>query len=241
MISRRELLAVCSALPLRAEEPKLNVVIAGGHPDDPESGAGGTAARYSGAGHRVTLLYLTRGEAGIAGRPPAEAAAIRTREAEAASKILGARTRFAGQIDGATEVNAARYQTFGKLLSEESPDVLFTHWPIDTHRDHRAASLLVFDYWRSLTKKPALYYYEVMTGNQTQDFHPTDYVDITPVEARKREACFAHASQNPADFYAHHLRMQEFRGLERRVKYAEAFVRHSAGPAAVLPGGPTAR
>jgi hypothetical protein len=42
---------------------KLHVVCLGGHPGDPEFGCGGTMAKYSDAGHRVTFLYLTRGEA----------------------------------------------------------------------------------------------------------------------------------------------------------------------------------
>ena len=46
------------------------MVCVGAHPDDPESGCGGTLARYAAAGHRVTVLYLTRGEAGIAGQSP---------------------------------------------------------------------------------------------------------------------------------------------------------------------------
>src|SRR2546426_931133 len=32
---------------------KLRVVVVGGHPDDPESGCGGTIARYSDLGHEV--------------------------------------------------------------------------------------------------------------------------------------------------------------------------------------------
>ena len=75
----------------------------------------------------------------------------------------------------------------------------------------------------------------MMTGSQTQNFAPTDYVDIGATEKRKRDACFAHGSQHPEEFYAHHAKMNEFRGLERRVRYAEAFVRHSAGPVGWLP------
>lgn len=233
-LTRRSILALGAGLPLVAQNRKLRVVVVGGHPDDPESGCGGTAARYVDAGHDVALLYLTRGEAGIPGKSHEQAAAIRTRECEAACRILGTRALFAGQIDGATEVNSERYATFRKLLASESPDVVFTQWPIDTHRDHRAASLLTVDYWRSLENKPALYYYEVMTGSQTQNFTPTDYVDISTTEKRKRQACFAHASQNPEEFYAHHARMNEFRGLERRVRYAEALIRQSTGPAGLI-------
>src|SRR5438067_11427259 len=68
----------------------LRVVCVGAHPDDPESGCGGTLARYSEAGHKVSIVYLTRGERGIAGKSLEEAAAIRTAEAQAACRILGA-------------------------------------------------------------------------------------------------------------------------------------------------------
>ena len=234
-ITRRQLLALGAAVPTLAQERELKVVVVGGHPDDPESGCGGTMARYADGGHRVTALYLTRGEAGISGKPAAEAALIRSRECEIACTILRARPVFAGQVDGATEVNSARYEVFRKLLVAEDPDVIFAQWPIDTHRDHRAASLLTYDFWRGSAKRVPLYYYEVMTGSQTQNFSPTDYVDITSSEKRKLDACFAQASQNPEEFYRHHARMNEFRGLERRVRYSEAFIRHSASPAGWLP------
>ena len=46
-------------------------------------------------------------------------------------------------------------------------------------------------------KKFAFYYYEVSNGEDTLMFSPTEYVDISGVEARKRAACYAHASQTP--------------------------------------------
>src|SRR5207302_1885176 len=115
-------------VPAKHLSPPLKVLVAGAHPDDRESGCGGTIARYTGQGHAVTILYLTRGEAGIAGKTHDEAAAIRTAELEKACKILGAKPIFAGQIDGATEVNRARNEEFFKLVEAEKPDVIFTHW-----------------------------------------------------------------------------------------------------------------
>jgi len=236
-ISRRTWLG-CSlgASVLRGQARKLKLVVAGAHPDDPESGCGGTMARFADAGSEVVALYLTRGEAGIPGKTAAEAASIRTREAEAACRILGARPLFAAQVDGATEVNADRSAEYRKLLLAESPDVVLTHWPIDTHRDHRAASMLAYDAWLAGGRKFDLYYFEVMTGEQTQVFAPGTYVDITQTEKKKRAACFAHPSQNPLEFYEYHRLMNEFRGVEARVRYAEAFVRHPMSPGDALTG-----
>src|SRR6478609_5564597 len=69
--SRRQFLALTlPALAIAQETParRLRIVCVGGHPDDPESGCGGTLARYASLGHTVAIVYLTRGEAGVAGK-----------------------------------------------------------------------------------------------------------------------------------------------------------------------------
>jgi LmbE family N-acetylglucosaminyl deacetylase len=136
---------VAEAAPDRSR--KLKIACVGAHPDDPETGCGATLARYARRGHNVTIIYLTRGEAGIAGTTHDEAARIRTEEALKACQVLGAKAVFAGQIDGSTEINNVRYTAFEQLLGEQQPDLVFTHWPIDTHRDHLAASLLTYSSW----------------------------------------------------------------------------------------------
>jgi LmbE family N-acetylglucosaminyl deacetylase len=250
-MSRRELVRQVSlgggallALPLPlgaaaapgATPHPFKVVVFGGHPDDPETMAGGTIARFTGLGHDVVCLYLTRGEAGIEGRSHADAARVRTEEAEKACAAIGARLRFAGQVDGATEVTAARYAESRAILDEEKPDLLVTHWPVDTHRDHRATSLLAYDAWLALGRSFDLYYGEVLTGDQTQQFAPTHWVDVTAVVERKRASCFAHASQDPAAMWSHHDQMHRFRGREAGFGAAEAFALHPRSPGARLVG-----
>ena len=217
---------------------ELKIVCVGGHPDDPESGCGGTLARYAALGHPVTIVYLTRGEAGIAGKSHAEAAAIRTAECEASCKILSAKPVFAGQIDGGTLVDAKAAESLGRLLSSERPDVVFTQWPIDTHLDHQAASTLTFRAWLAGGRRFELYYYEVNLGSQTIGFHPTDYVDITAVREKKKAALFAHKSQNGEEIYRkHHEAMENLRGREAGAAAAEAFVHLARGnTASRLPG-----
>src|ERR1700722_16482279 len=88
-----------NAKPANPSEKK-KVVCVGGHPDDPESGCGGTLAKLVAAGHEVTIIYLTTGEAGIDGKSHDEAARIRKQEAINACKVLNTKPVFAGQIDG---------------------------------------------------------------------------------------------------------------------------------------------
>jgi LmbE family N-acetylglucosaminyl deacetylase len=150
MPSRRQVLALTAPLLADAQSrptAALKIVCTGGHPDDPESGCGGTLARYAAMGHAVTIVYLTRGEAGIPGKSHDEAASTRSAECAAACKILGATPLFAGQIDGATVVDGKAAESFGRILAAERPDVVLTQWPIDTHMDHQAASTLTFRAW----------------------------------------------------------------------------------------------
>lgn len=210
---------------------KLKVVAIGAHPDDPETGCGGTMALQAKAGHDVVSCYLTRGEAGIEENSAEATAWIRSREAEEACKILGVRSAFIGQIDGACEVNADRYAEVRAFLEEEDPDIILTHWPIDAHRDHQVCSILVYDAWFQLGRKSAFYYFEVMSGQQTQHFRPTCYVDICSVLERKHEACFTHKSQFIEEGYEDdHANMERFRGLEGGCEFAEGFVRHLQSP-----------
>ena len=244
--SRRQfLLQSAFALPMFAKQNtvdrKLKVVVAGGHPGDPEYGCGGTVARYTDLGHSVTLLYLNRGERECSETAPNAGNGIRVREAQKACELLKAQPVFAGQCDGHAIVDPAHYQRFRELVTREKPDVLFTHWPIDNHADHRAISNLAYDAWVHLGKSFAFYYYEVSSGEDTLMFAPTEYVDISSVEARKRSACYAHASQTPDKFYPLQDEVARFRGIESGFRKAEAFTRHVQSAGGVLPGQDRAR
>ena len=144
--------------------------------------------------------------------PPRDAGSRRVAEARKACEILKARPLYAGQFNSQAVVDEAHYETFRKILEAERPDAVFTHWPIDNHADHRAISMLVYDAWLKMGKRFALYYYEVSNGEDTVQFAPTHYVDITETEPRKRLACYAHASQKPDKYYALQEQVTRMRG-----------------------------
>lgn len=234
-VTRRQMLEGSFGLAAAAvaqEQPppaprRLKVVFVGAHPDDVETAAGGTVARYADRGHDVAVLYLTRGEVGMRGKSKEDTSAIRTSEAEKACGILKARPRFLGQVDGSTEVSPAKYDEFRQSLLEEKPDLVFTWWPINSHRDHRAVFSLVHDAWLKEKKKFTLLYFE-NTG--TQLFTPTHFVDITDLEPRKRAACFSHTwykDRPDLNLYARVEISLRARGIQADCTYAEAFVAHS--------------
>jgi LmbE family N-acetylglucosaminyl deacetylase len=220
-----------------ATEPgrKLKVIVTGGHPGDPEYGCGGTIARCTDLGHEVVLLYLNNGE-WPPDKPPTTGDGHRAREARKACEILKARPLYAGQINSRAVVDAAHDEIFRKLLEAEKPDVVFTHWPIDNHADHRAISMLTYGSWLKMRKSFALYYYEVSSGEDTLQFSPTHYVDITQTEPRKRQACYAHASQTPDRYYALQGLVTRMRGVESGHQQAEAYIRHVQSLDFSLPG-----
>src|SRR5947209_5414403 len=118
LLSRRALLAAAAA----PFVPTLKIVVAGGHPGDPECGCAGAVARYTQAGHEVVLLYLNRGEGYCGDAALDQCADIRTGEAGKACGILKARAIFADQYDGRAVVDAAHYEAFAKLVAAENPD-----------------------------------------------------------------------------------------------------------------------
>jgi N-acetylglucosamine malate deacetylase 1 len=232
-LSRRSLLASATVLPLLARPAALKILVVGGHPGDPECGCAGTIARYTELGHEVVLLYLNRGEGYCGGANLGRCAAIRTAEALKACEILKARAAFAGQYDGRAVVDASHYDAFARVLAAESPDVVFTQWPIDSHRDHRALSMLTLDAWLKTGRSFALYYYEV--AEDTMMYSPAEYVDISSVESLRRAACYAHASQQPDKWYPKQVEITKFRGAASGFPQAEGFLRHPESKRALLP------
>ena len=203
------------------------VLVIGAHPDDPETMCGGSILKLKAMGVEVVSVYLTSGEAGIRGKSHEESRAIRQAEARRACEVMGVRPVFMTQIDGNAEVNKERYAEMLALIEAEKPDMVITHWPIDSHRDHRVCAVLVYDAWRQSGYSFDLYYGEVMTGLQTQNFTPTLWVDITDYHNKKVEAYMCHESQGMNEVQEYHDTMERMRGIGIRAKYGEAFVKQN--------------
>lgn len=224
-----------------ARDPKLRVVVFGGHPDDPESGAGGLMALLARDGHEVISAYGTcyRGDRKIGGEPENT---LRRREAVAGCKVLGVTPKFFDYAHENFVADADTLKTVSSWLDEVKPDVVVTHWPLDTHPNHHVVSSLVWQCY-----KPAggwnLYWFEVLTGRQTLGFRPELYLDIDPVRAVKKEALDCHKeslrvvmSQRPDELWRLHEEMHRLRGAEAAVTHAEAYALVEAKPGCrVLP------
>jgi LmbE family N-acetylglucosaminyl deacetylase len=107
-------------------------------------------------------------------------------------------------------------------LDEAQPDIIVAHWPLDTHPNHHVVSSLV---WQCYKPRGGwnLYFFEVMTDQQTRAFRPELYLDIASVRDFKRRSLMEHRSQNPEEIWVVHDRMHRCRGAECGVEYAEAY------------------
>jgi LmbE family N-acetylglucosaminyl deacetylase len=191
-------------------DKKLRVVVFGGHPDDPESGAGGLVATLTHQGHEVILAYGTafRGDRRFFDRPEGE---VRREEATAACNVLGARPKFFPYAHEKLAADEATLREVSAWLTEARPDIVVTHWPLDTHPNHHVVSSLV---WRCYQRRGGwyLYFFEVMTDQQTVGFEPDLFLDIGPVRGVKKRSLDEHTSQEPASIWEAHDRMHRRRG-----------------------------
>lgn len=127
-------------------DKQQTLLVIAAHPDDAEGGAGGTAAKYVRAGHKVVFLMVTKGEAGTIEHTSEEIARIRVEEERRASAILGAEPKFLDFKDGEVfnhmpEVRMALVDT----IREVKPDIIITHHPYELHPDEWVVGRLSVD------------------------------------------------------------------------------------------------
>ncbi|MFZ4619720.1 MAG: bacillithiol biosynthesis deacetylase BshB1 [Bacteroidota bacterium] len=180
----------------------LDVLAIGAHPDDIELSCAGTVASMVKQGKKVGILDLTDGELGTRGSK-----AIRKKEADAASSILGLSMREALHLpDGNIEVNQANIKKVIQVIRHYRPSILiFPHW-LERHPDHEHAHRLCREAWfyAGLEKIPTKYqgkkqephrprkYFHFM---QKYEFQPTFIVDVSGVYETKRDSLLAFSSQ----------------------------------------------
>ena len=196
---------------------KVNILAIGAHPDDIEFGCGGSLIKYSQRGHRLFLLVMTGGGSGA----PSE---TRMTEQMAARQVLGAEDIFwGGYQDTHLGVDVEMIKKIESVIASVKPEFIFCHFPDDTHQDHRHLAQAIMSATRYIRN---VLFYE---GPTTQNFNPQVYVDIADTLEVKLEALRAHRSQvmktNIEDLSIIEVvrSCANFRGIQGRVKYAEAF------------------
>ena len=165
---------------------------------------------------------------------------LRLDEARKADRILGVKKRIMLDIASQEVVNDKdTFQGCVQIIRKHKPEVIFTHFSEDKHRDHRAVSRIVDEAcWKSSEKclsdlsepwyTSHLYYYEVLELFS----HPSLVVDITETMERKIEAIKAHKTQLEyySDIVGYLEALGRARGFLRGTRYAESFLESNLLP-----------
>lgn len=137
--------------PLPDDWQRALVIMA--HPDDPEYGVGAAVATWTAAGKDVRYVLGTRGEAGIAGMSPDEAARVREGEQRRAIAHVGvSELEFLEHRDGTIEYGPILRRDVAAAIRRHRPDLVVTMNFHETwfpgswnSADHRAFGLAVMD------------------------------------------------------------------------------------------------
>ena len=133
------LLMAAIVCPLSAQvQPggKLNVLIIGAHPDDPDK-IGGCAYKWTLAGHTVTMVSFTNGDAGHQSIKADELAKLRREEARKAGEVIGIKYITLDNHDGQVVPSYENRLQMIRVIREHKADLVIFPRPYDYHPDHR--------------------------------------------------------------------------------------------------------
>jgi LmbE family N-acetylglucosaminyl deacetylase len=223
------------------------------HPDDAEFLCAGTLVRLAAAGWEVHIATATPGDCGTMTENPWDISSIRTKEAAAAARSIGARYHCLDERDGLVVYDKPSIRKTIDLFRRIAPALVFAHAPHDYMLDHEQASMLArgasFVFGApNITNVPRhpesavphLYYCDPIEGTDPMGnaVTPKTLIDITAQIEKKAAMLALHASQR--EWLRAHHGMDEYvesmkrhgasRGKMLGTKYAEGFIQHLGHP-----------
>lgn len=184
----------------------LRVIAFGAHPDDCDLKAGGVAAKFAMAGHKVKFVSVTNGDMGHHEQSGGILASRRRAEAKEAGRRIGIEYEVLDNHDGELVPSLEVRRQIIQRIREWKADLVFAPRPNDYHPDHRYTGVLVQDAafmvtvpnletnTAALRKNPVFLSYS--DGFQRpQPFRPDIVIAIDDVIEKKVAMLDAHVSQ----------------------------------------------
>jgi len=185
---------------------KLNVIAFGAHPDDCDSRAGGTAAKFAALGHRVRFVSVTNGDAGHQSEGGGALAARRRAEAQEAGRRIGIEYIVLDNHDAELVPSLEVRHQIIRQIRQWNADLVLAPRPNDYHPDHRYTGMLVQDAASlvavpnvtpdtpALRKQPVFMYFQDKF-QRPNPFRPDVAIAIDDVFEKKIGMLDAHVSQ----------------------------------------------
>jgi LmbE family N-acetylglucosaminyl deacetylase len=191
------------------------------HPDDESIGCGGTLALLA-PRCPVKVVLITDGS-GAGALPPGTAEKRQAEFANALAALGVGEQACLNEPDGEFSDTPAFRDKVKALLEDERPNWVFLPSPLDCHRDHVRAAVVLTELCRQARSVEQLLYYEVWSPVPA-----THVVDITSVVEKKRAALQSHiTSLAHRDYLNVSLGMSQYRSLylppAAAPRWAEAF------------------
>jgi N-acetylglucosamine malate deacetylase 1 len=221
------------------------------HPDDIEFVMAGTLIRLRGAGHDLHYMNVANGCCGSTVYDATTAARIRSDEARAACRRIGAEFHESLVNDLEIFYDRPTLARLAAVVRQVAPDVVLTHSPTDYMEDHTNTCRLAVTaaFARSMPNfptepptpaidRPVTLYHAQPHGNRTplgEPVLPDIFVDVTACLEEKTAMLACHASQKRwldqsqgLDSYlrAMHDLSREVGLMSGRYEYAEGWRRH---------------
>jgi LmbE family N-acetylglucosaminyl deacetylase len=194
-------------LPLLAQSNSpLRVIAFGAHPDDCDLKAGGLAAKYVAAGHKVKFVSVTNGDVGHHEQSGGILAKRRRAEAEEAGRRIGIEYEVLDNHDGELLPTLEVRGQIIERIRHWQADLVLSPRPNDYHPDHRYTGVLVQDAafmvtvpnletkTPALRKNPVFLYYSD-NFQRPQPFRADIVVALDDVIEKKIDMLDAHVSQ----------------------------------------------
>lgn len=184
---------------------KLRILMIGPHPDDCDIRCGGTALKYTQAGHTVKFISTLDGSGGHQTMTPADIAARRAKETQKVAECAGLTYDVWDIPDCELMADLETRKRLIREIRKFNPDLVFCCRPNDYHADHRNCSILVQDASYllmvpnccpevpAMREMPVIMYFE--DGFQNPPFRADVAIAIDDVIDRKFEMLDCHESQ----------------------------------------------
>ncbi len=187
-----------------------SILIVTPHPDDSESGAGGTIARWCDEGKKVVLVVCTNGDKGTSDRSVRPEDLAKTRELETlnAAKVYGlADVVFLRLPDQGLEDDDVFREKIVRQIRTHTPRILLTVEPDRRylrHRDHAITGRVVLDAVFPYARDHLAYPEHLKEGLEPHKVEevwlfradePDTHVDVTDYFETRQNALHSHLSQ----------------------------------------------
>ena len=213
-----------------------NVLVVAAHSDDEVLGCGGTIAKLTASGIKVSVMFMTNGVGARCDGISAQAEHFRAENSRKAAAIMGvSQVKQLDFPDNAMDtvplLEVSR--EIESLIDTSTPQIVFTHYLNDLNIDHSVVARATLTATRPIAGSPVkrIFGYEVNSSTEwfygSSQFAPNYFVDISKNFSTKIKAMSAYKNELRTPPHPRSIEgikaLASLRGNAAGYEFAEAF------------------